>query len=294
MTDLNLSPPSGMRDFLPLEYKRRNYILDIIKRTYEKYGYTGIDTPAMERLEIIYGKTGEEQDKLIFKILKRGEKLERAIKNSEELSDYGLRFDLTVPLSRFYANYNAQLPRIFKRYQIGPVWRAERAQKGRFREFYQCDIDVVGSDSPYIEVEIILATVDVFTELGFKNFIINLNDRRILYQILNILEITKPEDTLIIIDKIDKIGRKEVVRQLNDLIGEHKTERLLTIFNSVESTDLASEAIKKFELAIKIMTSGKFDDIPYKDLHLIAKTLEDIGIENGQIIFNPYMVRGMT
>ncbi|MHA1753533.1 MAG: histidine--tRNA ligase [Candidatus Helarchaeota archaeon] len=294
MPNINLNPPSGMRDFLPLEVEKRNYILNIIKRTYEKYGYMSIETPAMERLEVIYGKTGNEQDKLIFEILKRGEKLEKALKSSERLSDYGLRFDLTVPLSRYFANYYAQLPRIFKRYQIGPVWRAERSQKGRYREFYQCDIDVIGSSSSYNEIEIILATVDAFTELGFENFIINLNDRRILYQILKILEIFSAEDTLIILDKIDKIGRKEVIRQLNEIIGEDKTNKLLIIFDSVEKIENAAEAIKKFELAVKILNSKEFQEKPYSDLYLIADTLEKIGLKKGKIIFNPYMVRGMT
>jgi histidyl-tRNA synthetase len=298
MPDINVQPIGGMRDFLPVEVRKRQYILDIIKETYKKYGYVPIETPALERLEVIYGKTGEETDKLIFEILKRGEKLEDAIEKSEQLSEYGLRFDLTVPLSRFYASNIGKLPRIFKRYQIGPVWRAERSQKGRYREFYQCDIDIIGSDSPYNEVEIILATIEAVEKLGFEQFAVNINDRRILYQILKILDIFVVDEVLIIIDKMDKIGKKEVGRQLTEIIGDDKTNKLMIILDSIEKAETSLERITMLESAIKQLgsddTSEDINDRPYNDLKRIISTIEGVGIQRGEIIFNPYMVRGMA
>ncbi|MBD3228417.1 MAG: histidine--tRNA ligase [Candidatus Lokiarchaeota archaeon] len=292
---INVQPPSGMRDFLPQEVKKRRYILNIIKDAYEKYGYLPIETPALERLEVIYGKTGAETDKLIFEILKRGEKLEDAIKNSEQLSEYGLRFDLTVPLARFYANNIGNLPGLFKRYQIGPVWRAERAQKGRYREFYQCDIDVIGSDSPFNEVEIILATMDAFYALGFEDFVININDRRILFQILKSLDIYLRDEVLISIDKLDKIGKKEVLKQLIEIIGEDKANKIMIVFDSVAKAKGSIDRINILENAITNLSGSDevYDSTPYDQLRLIIDTIDAVG-EKKNIIFNPYMVRGMT
>src|SRR5712692_9174577 len=153
-----IGPPTGMRDWLPQYALLRQQLMETISSTYRLYGYLPIDTPAMEDLSVLLGKGGGENEKLLFKILKRGEKLAQAQEQNKDLTDYGLRFDLTVPLARFVSTHQGKLPKIFRRYHIAPVWRADRPQKGRFREFYQCDIDAVGGASPVYEVEIITAT----------------------------------------------------------------------------------------------------------------------------------------
>src|SRR5204863_889461 len=162
-------PPSGTRDFLPDEIRRREYVIDIVRRVYERYGYEPLETPAFENIETLLGKYGEEGNKLIFKILKRGEH-----EHTGE-ADLALRYDLTVPLARVVAQYQSALPKFFKRYQIQPVWRADRPAKGRFREFCQCDIDSIGTTSPVVEAEIIGAVCEILTELKFSRFQVRLN-----------------------------------------------------------------------------------------------------------------------
>src|SRR5215510_2408848 len=164
-------PPSGTRDFLPADIRRREHVIAVVRRVYERYGFEPLETPAFENIETLTGKYGEEGAKLIFKILKRGEH------ESTGQADLALRYDLTVPLARVVAEHQAQLPKYFRRYQIQPVWRADRPARGRFREFYQCDIDTIGSTSPTVEVEQLSAVSDTLTELGFKDFKIRLNDR---------------------------------------------------------------------------------------------------------------------
>src|SRR5215510_5418510 len=164
-------PARGMRDFLPDDVRRRAHVIGVIARVYERYGFEPLETPAVENLETLLGKYGDEGNKLIFKILKRGEH------EATGQADFALRYDLTVPLARVVAQHQAQLPKYFKRYQIQPVWRADRPARGRFREFYQCDIDTIGSTSPTVEVEQLSAVSDTLTELGFKDFKIRLNDR---------------------------------------------------------------------------------------------------------------------
>src|SRR5438128_5784813 len=171
-------PPSGTRDFLPEDIRRREYVIGTVRRVYERYGYEPLETPAFENIETLLGKYGEEGNKLIFKILRRGEHEARGE------ADLALRYDLTVPLARVVAQYQAELPRFFKRYQIQPVWRADRPARGRFREFYQCDIDAIGSTSPVVEAEQIVAVSEVMARLGFVDFVIRLNHRRILPEIL--------------------------------------------------------------------------------------------------------------
>src|ERR1700733_1872574 len=161
-------PARGMRDFLPADVRKREYVIDIIKEVYESYGFEPLETPAVENLETLMGKYGEEGNQLVFKILKRGEKLDIT---SAELSDLALRYDLTVPLARVVANYKNDLPKFFKRYQIQPVWRADRPARGRFREFYQCDVDAIGSSSMTVEAEQIAAVCEILTRLGFRDFV---------------------------------------------------------------------------------------------------------------------------
>src|SRR5215470_3247537 len=159
--------PSGFRDFLPAQYRRRQELVRRIRESYESFGFEGMDTPAMESLAVFLGKGGAENEKLMFRVLKRGAELERARSDGGELADLALRFDLTVPLARYYTTHRATLPAVFKRYQIGPVWRAERPQYGRFREFVQCDVDVLGSASMAVEAEVILAAGTALGHLGF-------------------------------------------------------------------------------------------------------------------------------
>ena len=205
-------PPSGTRDFLPEDIRRREYVIGVVRRTYERYGYEPLETPAFENIETLLGKYGEEGNKLIFKILKRGEH-----EQSGE-ADLALRYDLTVPLARVVAQYQNELPKFFKRYQIQPVWRADRPAKGRFREFFQCDIDAVGSTSPVVEVEQLAAVSEVLTTLGFQDFRIRINHRqelpKLLAQYFGIHDAGKQAEALITLDKLDKIGVEGVADEL--------------------------------------------------------------------------------
>ena len=178
---LSRKPVTGMKDILPAENEIRDYVISVIKETYAQFGFTGIETPCVENIANLSNKQGGENEKLIFKIMKRGEKLNLETARTEnDLADGGLRYDLTVPLVRFYANNTASLPSPFKALQIGPVWRADRPQRGRYRQFYQCDIDILGEPSNLAEIELILATTTTLGKLGFQGFEIRINERRIL------------------------------------------------------------------------------------------------------------------
>lgn len=207
---MNTQPARGMRDFLPADVRRREYVIGVIKEVYERYGFEPLETPAVENIETLLGKYGEEGNQLIFKILKRGEHE----KTGE--ADLALRYDLTVPLARVVAQYKNELPKFFKRYQIQPVWRADRPARGRFREFYQCDVDVLGSRSMVVEAELCAAVSDILVKLGFNDFVIRLNHRKILTGLLESFGIPadKHSDTLIAIDKLDKIGMEGVENEL--------------------------------------------------------------------------------
>ena len=199
-----------MRDFLPEDVRRREYVVGIIKNVYDRYGFEPLETPAAENIETLLGKYGDEGNKLIFKILKRGEH------EASGQADLALRYDLTVPLARVVAEYQAKLPRFFKRYQIQPVWRADRPARGRFREFYQCDIDSVGSTSPLVEAEQLAAVAEILTRLGFDDFVIRINHRKFIAAWLNQVPVP-PErhaDVLITIDKVDKVGKEGVAKEL--------------------------------------------------------------------------------
>jgi histidyl-tRNA synthetase len=199
-----------MRDFLPEEVRRREYVIGIIKRVYERYGYEPLETPAAENLETLMGKYGDEGNQLIFKILKRGEQ------EASGQADLALRYDLTVPLARVIAHHQSKLPRLWKRYQIQPVWRADRPARGRFREFYQCDVDFVGSTSPVVEAELCAAVSDVLNELGFTDFRIRINHRQVLTALLDGVGVAEPlhVSALVALDKLDKIGREAVSAEL--------------------------------------------------------------------------------
>jgi histidyl-tRNA synthetase len=200
-----------MRDFLPEDVRRREHVIGIIKRVYERYGFEPLETPAVENLDTLLGKYGDEGNQLIFKILKRGEG------EATGEADLALRYDLTVPLARVVAHHQAKLPRLFKRYQIQPVWRADRPARGRFREFYQCDVDALGSTSPVIEAELCAAVSDALTDLGFNDFLIRINHRQMLTNFLDASGVPRElhGPALVTLDKLDKIGLAEVREELS-------------------------------------------------------------------------------
>ena len=245
-----------MRDFLPADVRKREYVIKIIKDVYESYGFEPLETPAVENIETLMGKYGDEGNQLIFKILKRGEKLQLSREARDEsleqeapphasrltppdtnLADLALRYDLTVPLARVVANRKNDLPKFFKRYQIQPVWRADRPARGRFREFYQCDVDAIGSRSMVVEAELILAVSEILKRLGFDNFTIRLNHREVLTDILDTAGVPaeKHGEALVAIDKLDKIGSEGVQNELEARgIAGDASNMLLDIFEQTQ------------------------------------------------------------
>ena len=214
---IDVAPPRGTRDLLPAEVERRDAACAVILDTYRTYGFRRIETPALESLALLMSGEGGENEKLIFKILKRGEKLESSLQGDvRELADLGLRFDLTVPLARYYAHHHAKLPNPFKAIQIGPVWRAERPQRGRYRQFTQCDIDVLGLRSDVVEIELILATCDALVALGVTSPVVRVNDRRLLAALAMHCGVEERERDAFFIafDKLDKQGAAGVVAEL--------------------------------------------------------------------------------
>jgi histidyl-tRNA synthetase len=208
---VNTNPARGMRDFLPDDVRKRQYVIGVIADVYQRYGFEPLETPAVENIETLLGKYGEEGDRLIFRILKRGEE------GRTGDADLALRYDLTVPLARVVANYRSQLPRFFKRYQVQPVWRADRPQKGRFREFYQCDVDAIGSTSLVIEAELLAAAAEVLSRLGFEHFKIRLNHRKTLSAVLDAAGIPASQHAtaLVALDKLDKTSVDAVAAELS-------------------------------------------------------------------------------
>jgi len=231
-------PARGMRDFLPADVRKRQYVIGVIREVYERFGFEPLETPAVENIETLLGKYGEEGNQLIFKILKRGEHE----KTGE--ADLALRYDLTVPLARVVAQYQNELPKFFKRYQIQPVWRADRPARGRFREFYQCDVDVLGSRSMVVEAELIAAASEALVALGFNDFVVRLNHRQALAAVLSNAGVMpgKHDDALIALDKLDKIGAEGVEREFSERgIEEAPGQRLLGFFTALGSLEHAAE-----------------------------------------------------
>jgi len=240
-------PARGMRDFLPADIRKREFVIGVIRSVYESYGFEPLETPAVENLETLMGKYGEEGNQLVFKILKRGEKLDNS---TGELADLALRYDLTVPLARVVANYRNELPKFFKRYQIQPVWRADRPAKGRFREFYQCDVDAIGSPDTMVESELCTAVGDVLEKLGFSDFSLRLNHRQLLREILGAAGIdeSKQTDALVALDKLDKIGVDGVSKELLERgITEESTKKMLGFLSEVDSAGSNDAILVKTE-----------------------------------------------
>jgi histidyl-tRNA synthetase len=220
-------PARGTRDFLPEDIRRRDYVIGIVRDVFQRYGFEPLETPAFENIETLMGKYGEEGNQLVFKILKRGEEA----KTGE--ADLALRYDLTVPLARVVAEYQGRLPTLFKRYQIQPVWRADRPARGRFREFCQCDIDATGSTSPVVEADILGAVSEILSALGFADFVIRLNHRRVLTALLEKAGVPDAlhADALVALDKLDKIGRDGVTREFGERgISAEAGEQALSFF----------------------------------------------------------------
>ncbi len=231
---MSTKPPGGTRDFLPEEIRRREHVIDVIRTVYERHAFEPLETPAFENIETLLGKYGEEGNKLIFKILRRGEH------EASGDADLALRYDLTVPLARVVAQYQNALPKYFRRYQIQPVWRADRPARGRFREFYQCDIDAIGSSSPVVEAELLAAVSEVMTTLGFTDFSIRLNHRRLLVSLLRSAGVPDDlhETAMVAIDKMDKIGRDGVSAELGTRgVSPDAAAQCVTLFDT--TSDLA-------------------------------------------------------
>jgi len=269
-------PVNGMRDILPAEMAVRNYAISLIRSTYAEFGFSSIDTPAVEHIENLLSKQGGENEKLIFKILKRGEKLDLSQATTEEaVTDSGLRYDLTLPLSRYYANHASELPSPFKALQIGSVWRADRPQRGRYRQFTQCDIDILGDPSCLAEIELILATTTALSRLEFSNFTIRINDRRILKSMAAKagFEEKDYDKVFIILDKMDKIGMDGVRSELLESYPEEVVNAYLAQFD--ENADKAA------------LMEGS-------PLPQIISTVDALKTADFNVAFDPTLVRGMS
>ena len=288
---LKKKPVTGMKDITPREMEIRDYVIRLIKETYSTFGFQSIETPCVEHIENLSSKQGGENEKLIFKILKRGEKLKLESASCEQdLVDGGLRYDLTVPLSRYYANNANDLPSPFKALQMGNVWRADRPQRGRYRQFMQCDIDILGEPSILAEIELILATSTLVGKLDFENFTIRINDRKIL-KAMAAYSGFAPEsyDTVfIILDKMDKIGLDGVAEELEkEGFPKESIEKYLGLFKEI-TNDLEGVRYLKEKL------SGVLEDSCASDLETIISSVEAVKTANFQIVFDPTLVRGMS
>ena len=288
------TPVKGMCDMLPEDMRLREHILDLIKKTYASYGFMEIETPVMEHIENLTSKQGGDNEKLIFKVMKRGAELRRAIDaGKEEFADNGLRYDLTVPLARYYANNKEKLPVPFKALQIGNVWRADNPQKGRFRQFVQCDIDILGDDTNLAEIELISATADmlskIFAEIGITDFTIHINDRQILRGAA--LKAGFSEDdipsVLISLDKFDKIGLDGIRKDLvENGFPEETVDRYLSIYSQLGTeTDCASFCAQIGEEFLPAQAAQGL-------MEIMAGAREMIS-EHVKLVFDPTLVRGM-
>ena len=288
---LKKKPVTGMKDISPREMEIRDYVISLIKETYGKFGFSSIETPCVEHIENLSSKQGGENEKLIFKILKRGEKLKLESARTEmDLVDGGLRYDLTVPLSRYYSNNANDLPAPFKALQMGNVWRADRPQRGRYRQFMQCDIDILGEPTILAEIELILATSTLVGKLDFENFTIRINDRKIL-KAMAAYSGFEPEsyDTVfIILDKMDKIGLEGVKEELEkEGFEKEAIEKYLGLFEKV-TPDLAG--VRFLKETLKDVLEKKTAE----DLETIIESVEAVKTASFKIVFDPTLVRGMS
>ena len=301
MPSAKTQPARGMRDFLPEDVRKREYVIGVIKDVYERYGFEPLETPAAENIETLMGKYGEEGNQLIFKILKRG------VHEGTGEADLALRYDLTVPLARVVAEYRDKLPKFFKRYQIQPVWRADRPARGRFREFYQCDVDVLGSRSMVVEAEICAAASEVLVKLGFGDFCVRLNHRKALTGILAVagVALDKHEAALIALDKLDKIGSEGVKKEFASRgVEEVAGARLLNFFSALTSLERAAEiaaednpqqALNRAVLGriVEFVGANELGAEGVDELQSILDFAEAAGIAN-RLKIDPSLARGLS
>ena len=280
------TPTKGMNDYLPSEVALREYVKSVIVNSYTADGFCMIETPAVEHIENLTGKNGGENEKLIFKIMKRGEKLANA-SSEDELCDSGLRYDLTVPLSRYYANNSAKLPSPFLAMQIGNVWRADRPQKGRYRQFTQCDIDILGDATQTAEITLISSTAGVLRKLGFDNFTIRINDRRMLKLSAEACGFAPEEHdkVFIILDKMDKIGLEGVKNELlSEGYDEACVSKYVALYEGCDTVSVEEFASSLGEAGTKIAS----------DLSTIMRCASAATVGGCKLAFDPTLVRGMS
>ena len=289
------NPARGTRDFLPADVRKREYVIGVIRSVYESFGFEPLETPAVENIETLLGKYGEEGTQLTFRVLKRGEKFDEALARAcdrggpaagSDLADLALRYDLTVPLARVVANRGNDLPKFFKRYQIQPVWRADRPARGRYREFYQCDVDAIGSSSMTVEAELISAVSQILTRLGFADFVIRINHRDVLRGLLDAAgtPAEKHSDALVALDKLDKIGAGGVQKEFEER-GISGAGRLLDLFAGIDPADNAGN-LKKVADFISGSCVGKAG----------IRSLDEIftAADAGKLRFDPSLARGLS
>lgn len=289
---INSSPPRGMRDLLPDEVELRDFVMSAILSTYRKYGFSRIETPALENIDLLCSGEGGENEKLIFKILKRGEKLnlrDQPIQESN-LADLGLRFDLTVPLARYYADNFSKLPLPFKAIQIGSVWRAERPQKGRYRQFTQCDIDIIGLESEIAEAELVVATSDALLAMGFSDFTVRINDRRILLALAEYcgFDADSFNSVFISLDKLDKVGIEGVHAELID--RGHSAKSVNTLIDFLK--DISSSQCEVRDIQKVFSTFS--DKTLFDALDQVMKAIDVNSQNRYSVKFDPTLVRGMS
>ena len=288
---LKKKPVTGMKDILPAEMEIRDYVIGLIKETYRSFGFSSIETPCVEHIENLCSKQGGDNEKLIFKILKRGEKLRLAeAKEEADLVDGGLRYDLTLPLSRYYANHSNELPAPFKALQMGSVWRADRPQRGRYRQFMQCDIDILGEPSNLAEIELILATTSLLGKLDFNNFTIRINDRRFLKAMAAYsgFEEKDYDSVFITLDKMDKIGLDGVAAEMKENgYAEESVEKYLQLFKEITGDVEGVRACKE-----KLQGFLPEDAADY--LEMIITSVESAKEADFRMLFDPTLVRGMS
>ena len=288
---LKKKPVTGMKDMLPREMEIRDYLIGLIKETYKTYGFCSIETPCVEHIENLCSKQGGDNEKLIFKILKRGEKLKiDTAKEENDLVDGGLRYDLTVPLARYYANHSNELPAPFKALQIGNVWRADRPQKGRFRQFMQCDIDILGEPGNLAEIELILATTAMLGKLSFQNFTVCINDRNILKAMAAYSGFREDDydEVFIILDKMDKIGAEGVSKELEEMgYVKENVETYLQLFKDV-APDVTGIRFLKEKLG-DCLSEETADS-----MEMIISSVETAKECELNIKFDPTLVRGQS
>lgn len=288
---LTKKPVTGMKDVMPAEMQIRDYVIRVIKETYAKFGFTSMETPCVEHIENLTSKQGGDNEKLIFKILKRGEKLNLETAQTEaDLVDGGLRYDLTVPLVRYYSNHANELPSPFKALQIGNVWRADRPQKGRYRQFMQCDIDILGEPSNLAEIELILATTTTLGKLGFHDFQIKINDRRMLKAMAAYSGFPEEQydSVFITLDKMDKIGMDGVAAELKENgFAQEYIDKYLSLFHGVEA---AEDGVAYL---IDVL-GGYLDEAVANNLKEIRASVGAVKSSDFELVFDPTLVRGMS